>query len=285
MKHKKVLKCVLWCATAISIVFVSSKTVYCTNFTSMDDYIKNHREQAASAGYESTSDLSDWGVTPSTNTENSSSSTAPSESNLLEPKKEVKACEHTYTDSIVKEPTCAEPGMMESKCSKCGDTYRTEIPATGKHEYTSEVTKEATCTEKGETTYTCTVCGDSYTEEIPMIEHTYESTIAEDATCTTAGTRVYICTGCDDSYTEEIPATGHVEAEEITKEPGLFSTGEKVVKCSTCGEILSTEVLPSKYSVTYLYIGLALLSVIAIGAVVLMIRSKKNGAKSERKIA
>ena len=44
----------------------------------------------------------------------------------------VESCTHTYVDSIIKEATCAESGMMESKCSKCGDTYNTEIPATGK---------------------------------------------------------------------------------------------------------------------------------------------------------
>jgi hypothetical protein len=278
MKYVGLIKKALWGALAAGIILGTSIPVYCTNYTSMEEYVKSHREQAAKAGYESTSDLSDWGFTAPSNASTSSAST---NSN----KNPVKSCEHTYTDSIIKEPTCAESGVLESKCSKCGDTYKTEIPATGKHEYSSEVTKEATCSEKGEIAYTCTVCGDSYTEVIPMKEHTYESSIAEDATCTTAGIRVFICTGCDDSYTEEIPATGHDGKEMITKEAGFFTSGEKVVKCSICGEILSTEVIPSRAPIYYLYIGIVLLVVIVITALVLIFKSTKHGISKVDKIA
>lgn len=286
MNYKSILKKTLWCVAAISIVLTSTKTVYCTNYTSLEEYMQEHNKQVESTGYKTNNYPGTNGskILGTTGSGDSTTATTESENTTTTPKT-VKACEHTYTDSIVKEPTCAESGMMESKCSKCGDTYKTEIPATGKHEYSSEVTKEATCSEKGVITYTCSVCGDSYTEEIPMKEHTYESSIAEDATCTTAGTKVLICTGCGDSYTEEIPASGHVETEEITKEAGLFSGGEKVVKCSTCGEILSTEAIPSRFPIYYLYTGIAFIAVIAIAAFVLLFKATKNGVIKGKKIA
>ncbi len=275
MKYVGLIKKALWGALAAGIVLGTSIPVYCTNYTSMEEYVKDHREQAEKAGYESTSDLSDWGITSPTNTDTSSSSTDSD-------KKTVKACEHTYTDSIIEEPTCAEPGMMESKCSKCGDTYKTEIPATGKHEYTSEITKEATCTEKGETTYTCTVCGDSYTEEISAKGHSYVSSVTKEATCTEAGITTFTCSECGDSYTEEIPALGHTEVEEVTKTAGMFTSGEKVIKCSTCGEILSTEIIPSRYPISVLFIALVIVfvAIIAVSAIFVKMKKGKNNKTS-----
>jgi len=44
------------------------------------------------------------------------------------------------------------------------------------HSYTETVTKEPTCTEAGEKTYTCG-CGDSYTETIPATGHNYVNNI------------------------------------------------------------------------------------------------------------
>lgn len=279
MKYLNILKRSLCCAAVIGIVLASTKTVYCTNYTSMEEYIEETNKQWEAIGYSN-----DNGGTPVQEQSTSSETEKKAQPKEGETKK-VATCDHTYTDSIIKEPTCAEVGTMESKCSKCGDTYKTEIPATGNHEYSSEVTKEAACTEKGEITYTCKICGDSYTEEIPMIDHTYESTIAENATCTTAGTRVFICSQCDDSYTEEIPATGHVEEEEITKEAGVFTTGERVKKCSSCGEVLNTEVIPAKYSILYLYVAIGCIALILVVLVAFIFRKKKHGLKSWSKSA
>ena len=276
MKYMQFLKKTLWGVLAAGIVLGSSVQVYCTedwyNDTNVQEHISKVEEQLKAAGYTLNRTMGESNSSqPAAESQPASTdSTAPKQ----DPPKTVKSCDHSYVDSIIKEPTCGETGMMESKCSKCGDTYKTEIPETGKHEYSSEVTKEATCTEKGVTTYTCTVCGDSYTEDIPMIDHTYESSIAEDATCTTAGTRVFICSQCDDSYTEELPATGHVEEEVITKEAGAFTTGEKVIKCSSCGEILSTEVIPSKYPLTYLFIGIACVVAVLVGAILIFKKRK-----------
>jgi hypothetical protein len=157
MKFWRILKLTLGVVLVAGTIQSASMTSYCTegwyNDTNVQEHISKVEEQLKAAGYtlNRTMDNSNSGQAASTD----------SPASKQEPNITVKSCEHTYVDSIIKEPTCAEPGVMESKCSKCGDTYKTEIPATGEHDYVSEVTKEATCTESGETTYTCSVCGDS----------------------------------------------------------------------------------------------------------------------------
>ena len=195
--------------------------------------------------------------------------------------KQAKSCEHDYVESITKEATCAEDGEMISKCSKCGDSYKTVIPATGKHDYVSETTKEATCTEAGVLTYTCKVCGDSYTEEIPIIDHKYEESVTKDATCLESGEITYTCSMCGDSYTEEIAATGHEAGTPIvTKEAGWFTPGEKVTRCTRCEEVLSTEAMPSRFPVAYLYILISVIAIFVIVGISLTVMKKKN-AKSK----
>ena len=282
MKVRNVFKRTLYGVFAVGLFSYASIPASCVEwFTDLDEYIQKSNEEWAAEGYSSdngTGTIYPAQTSPANEPDTTGTNEASTGSNV------VKTCEHDYTDSIVKEPTCAEPGMMESKCSKCGDTYKTEIAPTGKHTYTSETTKEATCTETGENTYTCSVCGDSYTEEIPVTEHDYQRTVAEDATCTTVGTFVYICSVCNDSYTEEIPASGHTLEEIVTKNAGTFTQGEKVVKCSTCGDVISTEVIPSKYPVYYIYIGIALFVALVIAAL-MTFRSKKSGIKRDRKTA
>ena len=203
-----------------------------------------------------------------------------------EPSKEkstpVKTCEHHYVDEIIKASTCAEEGEMVSKCSKCGDSYKTVLAATGNHDYSSEETVAPTCTNPGEMTYTCTVCGDSYTEELPVIDHEYEESITKQATCVETGEKTFICKMCGDFYTEEIPAKGHAEADPvITKEAGWFTEGETVTKCSECGEVLSTKVIPNKYPISYLYVGVAIIGILVITGIVFLVFKKKKGSKKE----
>ncbi len=227
----------------------------------IDKWIEESNEAWEEAGY-----VNDTGTTqPQQN------------NNQTQPeKKVVKSCEHEYIDEIIKEPTCSEPGEMISKCSKCGDSYKTELPPTGKHEYESTITKEATCTEAGEMTYTCKMCGDTYTEVIPAKGHDYEKNVTKEATCTEVGMITYTCEICGDTYTEEIPALGHTEGDwVVTKEATLFSAGEKVLKCAVCGEVLKTEEIPSKYPITYLYIGIGIATAV-IGFVIGLIFKKKR---------
>ena len=86
-------------------------------------------------------------------------------------------CQHTYVESIAKEPTCDNYGGSGDKlftCSKCGHEYidYDSIPAL-EHEWT-----QATCTSAKE----CTICGKT---EGYALGHDYSNT--SDGTCTTCG--------------------------------------------------------------------------------------------------
>ena len=62
------------------------------------------------------------------------------------------------------------------------------------HTYESQVTKAATCTELGVMTHTCSKCGDSYTSDIPLADHHYVEEILN-PTCNAYGTITNTCSG------------------------------------------------------------------------------------------
>lgn len=70
---------------------------------------------------------------------------------------------HSYTNTILTEPTCTSEGLRQCICDDCGDTYETKIAANGHSYDIAEVH-----TSKGKTTriYTCKICGDTYKQEL-----------------------------------------------------------------------------------------------------------------------
>ena len=89
---------------------------------------------------------------------------------------------HNYTvETVTKDPTCAETGLKDLKCS-CGHFHaehkNVEIPATGEHtwETEGEVTTDPTCTTEGVKTFKCTVegCEETKTETIPALGHCWD---------------------------------------------------------------------------------------------------------------
>jgi hypothetical protein len=234
---------------AVSIFTSASLQACCTeefsgrNFTSLEEYIQESNKQAEAAGYK-TNNYPGINGSAILGTQGSGSPSGGASSG-----KTAKSCDHNYVESEVIDPTCADPGVRESKCSKCGKVYKTEIPATGEHSYKSEVARKATCIEEGVMVNTCEVCGCSYEEAVPLTEHDYDSLVAEDASCTQDGLRAYICTVCGDSYTEVTPASGHgARVKTVEKESGFFTEGMEVTRCSDCNEVLETVIIPSKAS-------------------------------------
>lgn len=79
--------------------------------------------------------------------------------------------EKTYTckcgDSYIEPIDATGHNYVDGECTYCG-----EKDPEHKHSYTEEIIKKPTCTEKGEKTYTCK-CGDSYTEPIDATGHNY----------------------------------------------------------------------------------------------------------------
>ncbi len=72
-------------------------------------------------------------------------------------------CGDSYTEEIPVKGHHFENG----ECTDCG-----EKDPNHEHSYTETINKQPTCTEKGEKTYTCG-CGHSYTEEIPAKGHNF----------------------------------------------------------------------------------------------------------------
>ena len=94
------------------------------------------------------------------------------------------ACEHTMDDGkITTEPTCTVPGVKTFTCTKCGETTKEELPATGHNWDEGTVTTEPTCIGYGVKIYTCGNCSATKTEQVPSTGvHTYVSGI-----CTNCG--------------------------------------------------------------------------------------------------
>ena len=163
-------------------------------------------------------------------------------------------CIHDYTKKVTTAPTCTEGGVETFTCSKCGDSYKNILGATG-HDYKSKVTTAATCTGNGVKTFTCSKCSHSYTEVIAATghsykngkcsvcgkaeiscSHSYKSTVTKAATCEATGLKTHTCSKCGDVYTETIPATGHKYVDIIVP-PTCDMNGYTQHKCEYCGSM------------------------------------------------
>ena len=151
---------------------------------------------------------------------------------------------HSYTETVLTEPTCTVDGEKEYKCS-CGHSYTEPIKATGEHVYKTEVVQVADCEHEGILKYTCG-CGDNYEKKFPKKEHKYESKVTKESTCTEKGVKTYSCKLCGDTYYDNIAALGHDEGEwVITSEATFFTDGIKEKHCKRCDEILESEIINS----------------------------------------
>ena len=86
---------------------------------------------------------------------------------------------HSYTNTIIKEPTCTTEGLRRSVCDDCGNTFDTVIAANGHH---YEITDTSSHGGKTTRTYICTACnhrykqelGDQYEEVTNYVEYLFE---------------------------------------------------------------------------------------------------------------
>ena len=117
-----------------------------------------------------------------------------------------KDCKHSYTDEIVTEATCTDPGQMRRTCSKCGESVLEEIPALG-HDWNAtetvpdhyELPSGTKCPDCGGTefsstleddTFTCT-CGDEDCGKIWTVKGRRQY-----------GQTTYTCSRCGETYVE-----------------------------------------------------------------------------------
>ena len=164
---------------------------------------------------------------------------------------------HSYGPwSMVKKPTCTEPGEETRSCTDagCRATQTREIAALG-HTDMIDVAKAATCTETGLTEGKhCSTCGEVLVaqEVTPKLGHTEVVDAAKAATCTETGlTEGKHCSTCGEVLVaqEVTPKLGHAwDNGKVTKEPTETETGVKTFTCTRCSET-KTETIPATGSV------------------------------------
>ena len=117
-----------------------------------------------------------------------------------------KDCKHSYTDEIITEATCTDPGQMRRTCSKCGESVLEEIPALG-HDWNATETVPDSYELPGGTK--CPGCGG--TEFSSTLEDdTFTCTCGDEdcgKTWTVKGRRqygqtTYTCSRCGETYVE-----------------------------------------------------------------------------------
>jgi hypothetical protein len=112
--------------------------------------------------------------------------------------------EHTWVETIIKQPTCDKSGKKKLVCS-CGEEKTYNIPALG-HDYVSKVVAP-TCTEKGYTEHICSRCGHTYKDsEKPALGHDFgDWIITRQPTATEYGRKQAICKRCGEKKYSTIP--------------------------------------------------------------------------------
>ena len=132
-----------------------------------------------------------------------------------------------------------EPGKTYSLADK--DLVLYAVWEHSDHSYMESITKQPTCTSTGIKTYTCSVCGDSYEETLNATGHKTELRNAAEATCAKGGyTGDLVCTVCGKTtaYGQEVAATGHAIVTDDAVEPTCTKTGMTEGKhCSVCGTV------------------------------------------------
>ncbi len=98
---------------------------------------------------------------------------------------------------VVKEATCNEIGLKQTKCTICGDIVD-EIEEKIRHQFVVETAKEPTCKEEGITRRTCTICGEIKDTPIETIDHERgEIIVTKSQTTTTLGEKAVKCKHCN----------------------------------------------------------------------------------------
>lgn len=157
---------------------------------------------------------------------------------------EIPALGHDFTGewTVTKPATCTESGVKARKCSRCKETEKETIPATG-HTEEEDAAVAATCTTAGKTAGShCLVCNTiiKAQEEIPATGHSFGKWEKVKApTCMGRGSVKRACDICGYIEIKDIAANGHVWNTDYTvdKQPTCTETGSKSIHCRNCREV------------------------------------------------
>ena len=156
----------------------------------------------------------------------------------------IPALGHDFTGewTVTKPAACTESGVKARKCSRCKETEKETIPATG-HTEAEDAAVAATCTTAGKTAGShCLVCNTiiKAQEEIPATGHSFGKWEKVKApTCMGRGSVKRACDICGYIEIKDIAANGHVWNTDYTvdKQPTCTETGSKSIHCRNCREV------------------------------------------------
>ena len=147
----------------------------------------------------------------------------------------VPKTDHTYSQQILQEPTCVEIGYCRNICIQCGYYETLELPKTD-HQWKSEITPP-THTKQGYTSYTCLHCGAGYGDDYTDCKP-YDMVwiTVKEATCTEGGERIGECSdGCGHKETVILSPLGHEFGEwSMIREPTPQRVGLEGHSCIHC---------------------------------------------------
>ena len=134
---------------------------------------------------------------------------------------------HDFVETIIKAPTCTEPGVKGLKCNTCGEYFEEDMPATGHDMHITEQS-ESQCTEESRRVSVCSVCGFELVETLPPAydSHDYVPEMITQPSCKQAGLIMYSCSRCNDSYFESVSKQPH-DYQEVSPTKSV---------CSVCGQ-------------------------------------------------
>lgn len=163
---------------------------------------------------------------------------------------EIPALGHDFTGewTVTKPSTCTESGVKARKCSRCRETEKETIPATG-HTEAEDAAVAATCTTAGKTAGShCLVCNTiiKAQEEIPATGHSFGKwEKVKASTCMGRGSVKRVCDICGYIEIKDIAANGHVWNTDYTvdKQPTCTETGSKSIHCRNCEEVKDSKVI------------------------------------------
>ena len=133
--------------------------------------------------------------------------------------------------------TCAVEGERYADCTMCGAAVFIEaIPKTDEHQFENTVLREPSCADPGEGKNTCSICGYSESCSYELLDHEYnEGSITVQPSCASAGKKEYACVNCGHNKEEEVPTTEHEYEFIEEREPGTHHVGYRQYRCKHCG--------------------------------------------------
>ena len=154
---------------------------------------------------------------------------------------------HDYKSNIT-EPTCTENGYTLYVCSRCGDSYQSNVVTAKGHTEVIDNAVAATCTTTGKTQGKhCSVCNTVLVAQTTVAAkgHTEVIDNAVAATCTTSGkTQGKHCSVCNAVIVAQttVAAKGHTEVVDNAVAATCTVTGKTQGKhCSVCNYVFTAQ--------------------------------------------